>query len=105
LGADLAERFPRVADRFNWIFLQFATLPDEEKAIVQAQVLGIQRTLREQLGQYVTDAEAAERLAWLVFCSFLGYQQMFTKLEVGQVVDLSMDEYSRFMGQIVAQGL
>ena len=31
LGADLADRFPEVADRFNWIILQFGTLPDEEK--------------------------------------------------------------------------
>ena len=47
----------------------------------------------------------ADRLAWLVYCSFVGYQQMFTKLEVAGVVDLSMDEYGMFLAQVVGQGL
>ena len=105
LGANMAERFPKVADRINWIMLQFATLPDEEKQIVQNQVIGIQLALKERINQYVPDKETAERLAWLVFSSFLGYQQMFTKLEIAGIVDLSMDEYGGFMARIVGQGL
>ena len=105
LGANMAERFPKVADRINWIMLQFATLPDEEKLIVQNQVIGIQLALKERISQYVPDKETAERLAWLVFSSFLGYQQMFTKLEIAGMVDLSMDEYGCFMARIVGQGL
>jgi len=58
LGAHLAQRWPGVADRFNWIMLQFATLPDEEKRIVQNQLLGIQRALKEQIGQYVADTDS-----------------------------------------------
>lgn len=103
LGAHLAQRWPGVADRFNWIMLQFAALPDEEKRIVQNQLLGTQRALKEQIGQYVADEATAERLAWLVYCSFFGYQQIFTKMEVGTRVDLGMEEYSRFLAQVVGQ--
>jgi AcrR family transcriptional regulator len=105
LGAILAQRFPKVADRFNWIMLRFATLPDEEKRILQNQVIGIQHGLREQISQYVADEETADRLAWLVYCSFLGYQQTFTKLEVGQMVDLSVADYGHFLAHIVGQSL
>jgi len=105
LGANLAQRFPKVADRFNWIMLQFASLPDEEKRILQNQVIGIQHELRKQISQYVADEKTAEQLAWLVFCSFFGYQQIFTKMQVERIVNLSMDEYVRFMAQIVGQGL
>jgi AcrR family transcriptional regulator len=105
LGADLTQKFPRVADRINWIMLQFATLPDKEKQIVQNQLLGIQRALREQIGRYVADEGTAERLAWLVYCSFLGYQQIFTKLEVAGRVDLSIDDYGGFMARLIKQGL
>ena len=103
LGADLAQRFPKVADRFNWIMLQFATLPDEEKRTLQNQVLAIQDALREQVSQYVADDATADRLAWLVYCSFLGYQQVFTKMEVGQMVDLSPADYGHFLAQVVGQ--
>jgi AcrR family transcriptional regulator len=105
LGANLAQRPPEVADRFNWLMLQFATLPDKEKGMVQDQALGIQKALRERLSQYVAEEERAGWLAWLVYCSFLGYQQIFTKMEVGRRVDLTMDEYGRFMAQIIGQGL
>ncbi len=105
LGGNLAQRPPEVADRINWIILQFASLPDEEKRIVQNQVLGIQLALREQIGHFVADKETAERLAWLVLCSFLGYQQMFAKLEVVEMVDLSMEEYGGFMAQVIQRGL
>jgi AcrR family transcriptional regulator len=105
LGASLDQRFTRVSDRFNWIFLQYPALPDEEKRIVQSQVTGIQKALEERIGQHVADKDAAERLAWLVFCSYLGYQQIFTKLEVGAVTDLGMDEYSAFLARVVDSGL
>ena len=105
LGANLAQRSPEVVDRFNWIMLQFATLPEEEKQIVQNQVISIQHALREQINQYVPAQETADRLAWLVFCSFFGYQQMFTKLEVAGAVDLSMEEYGRFLAQVIGPGL
>ena len=105
LSGHLAQRPPEVADRINWIMLQFASLPDSEKRIVQNQVLSIQQALRERIRRYVADRETAERLAWLVFCSFLGYQQMFTKLEVGEMVELSMEEYGSFMGKVVTRGL
>jgi AcrR family transcriptional regulator len=104
LGSNLADRFPRDADRFNWIMLQFPTLPEEEKRIVQNQVIGRQRELQGQIRRFVADDRTAERLAWLVFCSYLGYQQMFTKLEVAGRVDLSMVEYGGFLAKVIGRG-
>ena len=105
LGADLDRRFPKVADRFNWILLQFATLPDQEQRLVQDQVLNLHRMLTEGISRYVADQETAGRLAWLVFCSSFGYQQIFAKLKLGQSVDLSTEAYSRFLAQMVGHGL
>jgi AcrR family transcriptional regulator len=105
LSAVLAQQFPEVADRFNWMVLQFAALPGEEQRVVQNQVIGIQHALRERLLRYVADEEIADRLAWLVYCSFFGYQQMFTKMEVGRVVDLNPREYGSFLAQVVDRGL
>ncbi|NIV30821.1 MAG: TetR family transcriptional regulator [Anaerolineae bacterium] len=104
LSAVLVERFPRVADRFNWIMLQFPTLPDEEKRILQDQLLGNQLALRERIGQYVADHATADRLAWMIYCSFFGYHQIFTKMEVGRRVDLEPVEYGRFLAQTVCGG-
>lgn len=103
LGGILAGRLPRITDRFNWIMLQFATLPDEEKQILQDQLIGFQHALRDQVGQFVANRETADRLAWMVFCSFFGYQQIFTKMEVGQTVDLSLPDYAHFLAEVVGR--
>jgi AcrR family transcriptional regulator len=104
LGGLLAQRLPGMADRLNWIMLQFSTLPDTEKRLLQNQAISFQHALRERLHKYVEDAITADRLAWLVFCSFFGYQQMFAKLEVGRAVDLSLTEYTHLLAQVVGQG-
>jgi AcrR family transcriptional regulator len=101
LAQILTQRFPMVADRFNWIMLQFATLPEEEQHLLQEQVISIQHGLRQQIGRYVADEAKADRLAWLVYCAFFGYQQMFTKMQVGKVVDHSPLDFSQFMADIV----
>ena len=105
LGTNLAEGFPKVADRMNWVMLEFATLPGDEKRIVQNRVLGNQRALKDQINRYVANEETAERLAWLVYCSFLGYQQMFTKLELAGMVDLSTAEFGGVLAQVIDRGL
>ena len=104
LSAVLAERFPQIAARFNWIMLQFPTLPEEEKRILQDQVLSIHDALQERIGQYVADGATADRLAWMVYCSFFGYHQIFTKMEVGHRVNLDPVDYGRFLAQIAGEG-
>ena len=104
LGTNLAVGFPKVADRMNWVMLEFTTLPDDEKRMVQSRVLGNQRALKDQLGVYIADDETAERLAWLVYCAFLGYQQMFTKLELADRVDLSASEFGGFLARLADRG-
>jgi len=101
LGELLTHRFPEVADRFNWIMLQFATLPEHEQRLMQEQVISIQRGLREQIARFVPDEAKANRLAWLVYCSFFGYQQMFTNMQIGQVVGLKPTDFSQFLAQMV----
>jgi AcrR family transcriptional regulator len=105
LGTNLAEALPKVADRMNWVMLEFATLPGDEKRIVQNRVLENQGALKDRIRRYLADDETAERLAWLVYCSFLGYQQMFTKLELASMVDLSTAEFGGVLAQVVDRGL
>ena len=105
LGTNLAERYPRVTDLFNWIMLQFGTLPDEEKQIVQNQIIDIHYAVKDRLGQFAVDEQTAERLAWLISFSFRGYQQVFVKMEVGQVVDLDAISYGRFLAKVVGHAV
>jgi hypothetical protein len=41
-------------------------------------------------------------LAWLVFCSFFGYRQIFDNIGMGQIVEMSMEDYGQFLAQTIA---
>ena len=105
LAGVLARRLPEVGKRINWIMLEFGALPDDEKQVFQDLLLGIPGALRERIGAYVHDDATADRLTWLIFCSFFGYQQIFAQMEMGQRVDLSMQEYGRLLAHIVDRSM
>jgi AcrR family transcriptional regulator len=104
LSQTLSEVMPRMADRVSWLMLQFPTLPDEEKQFLQNHLLGVHNMLQIQIGRFVADDATANQLAWLIFCSFFGYQQVFTKMGVGQLVDMSLEDYGRFLAKVITAG-
>jgi len=101
LSQTLSRVMPRMTDRVNWLMLQFPTLPDEEKQFLRNQLFGFHEVLQAQIGRFVADDATADKLAWLIFCSFFGYQQVFTKMGVDQVVDMSLEDYGRFLAQVI----
>ena len=105
LAGAIAPRLCEVSERFNWILLQFGDLPNDEKQLFQNQLMGIPSMLRERLGAYVTDEAKAGQLAWLIFCSFFGYQQVFSTMEMEQRVDLSLTQYGHLLAQIMARSM
>lgn len=101
LSQSLSEVMPRMADRVNWLMLQFPTLPAEEKQFLRNQLFSFHAVLQAQIGRFVAEDATADKLAWLIFCSFFGYQQVFTKMGVDQVVDMSLEDYGRFLAQVI----
>ena len=105
LTVALSQSLPAVADQMNWLMLQFPSLPDKEKKIVQGRMLGIQRSVREEIGRYVSEGAEADRLAWLVIGAFLGFFQLSTKMELGESVDLSLNTFGDYLTQMICGGL
>lgn len=101
LSQNLNEALVHIADRVNWLLLQFPTLPDEEKAFLQEQIQGFHDALKLRISHFVTDEVMADHLAWFIFCSFIGYQQIFNSIGLGQGVAFSLEDYGRFMGSIL----
>lgn len=101
LSQTLSEVMPRMADRVNWLMLQFPTLPDEEKQFLRNQLFSFHEALQAQISRFVADDATADKLAWLIFCSFFGYQQVFTKMGVDQMVDMNLENYGRFLAQVI----
>jgi len=98
----LAQPLSGMASRINWLMLEFASLPAEEQALLHSQLIDAHTMIQAQIGRFVADEERANRLAWLVFCSFFGYRQIFDNIGMGQIVEMSMEDYGQFLAQTIA---
>lgn len=100
----LSKNLPHTTDRVNWLLLQFPTLPNEEKQFLQDRAFfGLQSMLQKQISRFVDDESTAEKIGWMLFCSFFGHQQIFNKMEIGKRIDFSLEEYGRFLAQMITE--
>lgn len=96
----LAQNLPKMADQIGWLLLQFSNLPAEEKTSIQERILSRQAALKKQLICFTDDEAEAEKLAWMIFNTFMGYQQIFLKAEIGQRVDFDIQTYGQFIASM-----
>ena len=98
----LAQPLAGMASRVNWLMVEFASLPEEERTLLRNQLIDAHTALQAQIGRCVADEDRANRLAWLVFCSFFGYRQIFDSMGVGEAVAFDLEAYGRFMAQTIS---
>lgn len=90
-----------MASRINWLIIEFPTLPEEEQELLRNQLLDFHTRLNTQIGRFVADDETVNRLAWLIFCAFLGYRQIFGSLGMGQVSGVSFEMFGQFLADTI----
>ena len=90
LTANLAGSLPMMADQIGWALLQFPNLDREDQRVLQDGILTIHTSLSDSVQPFVDDSESANRVAWLLYCAFFGYHQLFyrAKIETYDSLDL-----------------
>ena len=63
--------------RSNWVDLEIHQLGADELAAIHQQVLAFQQTITSEIARFVDDESTANRLAWIMLCTFSGYGQLF----------------------------
>lgn len=103
LSALLSERMAQTSSNLSWIMMQFDSLPDDEKSLIQDQILGFNQVANQQVSQHVSDPNEARMIAWLINCAFYGYRQFFSNLALGERVDLSPEEFGAFLTSVISK--
>ncbi len=88
---------PRITDRITWLLLDFPTLPETGKSFLRQQLLTIHNIFQGHIRPFVPDDATADRLAWVMYNAFIGYQQIFVKLDMQELVDFSPADYGTFL--------
>lgn len=102
LGEALARVMPDMVKRISWIVADFARLHADEQAHVHAVLHRLHATIAQDIGRFVGDEREAQRLAWLVFCAYFGYEQIFLTLNLRRIDPLSYGEFAHTMAQALS---
>lgn len=93
----LSRAMPELARRLSWLLVEFPKLPVEDRSSLHALLLGMHERIASEIGRWIADEDEARRLAWLVFCTFFGYEQVFLTLDLGRSVSFGYEELARTM--------
>jgi AcrR family transcriptional regulator len=85
-------RFQERTSGMRWLMMELPYLGDEERAAVLEAFSAIRNALVTVVQRFVPDETRADRIAWLVFCIGVGYQQLFAETAFQAQIDVSMEE-------------
>ncbi len=98
-GQSVAQVMPEMLRRIVWLQPEFSHLPDAEKAAVQSLFVSLHNGIYTHISRFVKDDEVATRLAWLLFCAYFGYEQVFLSMQVGQQVPFGIEAFTKTLAE------
>ena len=101
LSSRLSQTLPSMADQIGWILLQFPNLPDKEKEIMQEGILKNHASMTHALTQFTKGQEEAEKIAWLIYTMFYGFQQLFLRAEIERVTGMDIESYGELVVELM----
>jgi AcrR family transcriptional regulator len=101
LSSSLSQTLPSMADQIGWILLQFPNLPDKEKEIMQEGILKNHSSMTRALTPFTKGQEEAEKIAWLIYTMFYGYQQLFLRAEIERVTGMDIESYGELVVELM----
>jgi AcrR family transcriptional regulator len=95
-------RFEERTSGMRWLMMELPHLGDEERAAVLEAFSAMRNALVTVVQRFVPDETQADRVAWLVFCIGVGYQQLFAETAFQGQIDLSMQKLMETFTHLMA---
>ena len=88
--------------KMRWVLVELPHLGMEERAAVLDRFLTLRDGLVEILTPFVQDETLATRLAWLIVCLGVGYEQLFWDAAFSAQVDLEPQDIMQALIEVMA---
>ena len=92
IGVVAATGFGSVTDNISWLLVEFVNLPDDLQTEFHEHLKTGHAVLVAAFQSYLDDVDEASALAWTLFCTFVGYQQVFGKLGLAGKTDFNPED-------------
>ena len=68
---------------------------------MQEGILKNHASMMRALTQFTKDQEEAEKIAWLIYTMFYGYQQLFLRAEIGRLTGMDIESYGELVVELM----
>jgi AcrR family transcriptional regulator len=89
--------FPKQAEKWRWLLLEYSRLLTAEKRIVQAQFMSAAKEIHKELSRFITSDAEARKLSWLLCCLFFGMVELYDKIGFENVSSVSKKDFSEMV--------
>ena len=103
-GTMVLSSLPTFVTNNSWLQLEFPRLNEEEKKQVRTVFANLHRFLAQQIARFVPSETQAAQLAWMLVCTYIGYEQLFARLEINKESDEHLEEFPAFVARTLAHG-
>jgi AcrR family transcriptional regulator len=104
-GTMILSAMPELVTNNSWLQLEFPRLNEEEKRQVRTVFANLHRFLAQQIARFVASEAQATQLAWMLVCTYIGYEQLFARLEVDKESDAPPGDFPAFVAGTLAHGI
>ncbi len=102
LGQAVASIAPEIQRRISWLELEAPHLAQEVKRAIDQQAKVIHTNIAIEMTRFLRDKTKAAPIAWLIFCAYFGYEQLFFQLGgLEQNRPLSIAEFAHSLADII----
>ncbi len=103
-GTMVLSSMPTFVTNNSWLQLEFPRLNEKEKKQVRTVFANLHRFLAQQIARFVASEEQAAQLAWMLVCTYIGYEQLFVRLEINKESDAQPRDFPAFIASTLAHG-
>ena len=91
---------PDFLPSMNWLVLDFPRLSDVEKRHVHSLLLEMHQFVATKMARFI-EQQLAQKMAWMLICTYFGYDQLFVTLELDRVSDLKPDAFIQLTTRVL----
>lgn len=102
LGKKLNTEKYHISNNISWLIVEFNQIPDEIEKVFHDNFDNFHKKLSSIINIYIDNKEKSEDVAWILFCSVFGYQQLFQKMNFSKYFKMDLNEFTEKLATTIS---
>ena len=102
LGKKLNTKKYHISNNISWLLVEFNQIPDEVKNVFHENFNNFHSKLASIINSFINNTERSKDIAWILFCSVFGFQQLFQKMDFSKYFNMDLNEFTKKLAKMIS---